>query len=73
MTVNHRYVRTTTPAAFDALVEELRAGRRDAEVPPHGTLVRVRRSVGLSVGDDELAAERAGAAAARARRAEAAG
>ena len=59
--MNHRYVRTTTPDAFDALVDDLRAGRRDAEVPPHGTLVRVRRSVGLSVGDDELAAERAAA------------
>jgi NADH-quinone oxidoreductase subunit E len=71
--VNHRYVRTTTPGAFDALVEDLRAGRRDAEVPPHGTLVRVRRSVGLTIPDDELAAERAAAAAARDQRAEAAG
>ncbi len=27
--VNHRYVRTTTPEAFDALVGELRDGKRD--------------------------------------------
>ncbi|HEV2427754.1 MAG TPA: NAD(P)H-dependent oxidoreductase subunit E [Acidimicrobiales bacterium] len=71
--VNHRYVRTTTPAAFDALVDDLRGGRRDAEVPPHGTLVRVRRSVGLTISDTELAAERAEAAAARAARVEAVG
>ena len=45
--VNHRYVRTTTPDALDALVSDLRNGRRDDEIPPHGTLIRVRRNGGL--------------------------
>jgi NADH-quinone oxidoreductase subunit E len=63
--VNHRYVRTTTPGAFDELVGDLRAGRRDAEIPPHGTLIRVRRAGGLHVDADHVAAERAAALAAR--------
>jgi len=60
--VNHRFVRTTTPEAFDRLVEELRAGGRGEEIPPHGTLVRVRRSGGLRVEPAEIARERAEAA-----------
>lgn len=63
--VNHRYMRTTTPEAFDAMIDELRAGRLDAEVPSHGTLIRVRRNGGLRVSRDELAAERASARVAR--------
>ena len=57
--VNHRYVRTTTPETFDAVVQELRAGRLDHEVPAHGTLIRVRRSGGLHAPRAEVAAERA--------------
>jgi NADH-quinone oxidoreductase subunit E len=57
--VNHRYVRTTTPEAFDSLVAELRAGGRSDEIPPHGTLVRVRRQGGLRVSDEQLSRERA--------------
>jgi NADH-quinone oxidoreductase E subunit len=45
--VNHRYVGAQSPASFDALVTELREGGRAEEIPPHGTLVRVRRTVGL--------------------------
>ncbi len=67
--VNHRYVRTTTPETFDALVDDLRNGRLDHDVPPHGTLIRIRRSGGLRVERDELAAERAEARAAREARA----
>ena len=52
-------MRTTTPEAFDALVADLRAGKREDEVPSHGTLVRVRRSVGLAASRDEVAAQRA--------------
>lgn len=68
--VNHRYVRTTTPEAFDDLVSDLRAGRRDGEIPSHGTLIRVKRQGGLRVSEEEVAAERAAARAARAARAE---
>ena len=66
--VNHRYVRTTTPEAFDGLVADLRAGRLDHDVPPHGTLIRVRRSGGLRVDAAEIAAERQSAREARAAR-----
>jgi NADH-quinone oxidoreductase E subunit len=68
--VNHRYVRTTTPEALDALVAELRAGKRDDEIPPHGTLIRVRRSGGLRATRAQVAAERAAAQTAREARAQ---
>jgi NADH-quinone oxidoreductase E subunit len=55
--VNHRYVRTTTHDAFDALVADLRAGREN-DIPPHGTLVRVKRNGGLRAPKDQVAAER---------------
>jgi hypothetical protein len=67
--VNHRYVGAQTPATFDALLDDLRAGRLDETVPPHGTLVRVRRSVGLQADRAAIAAERAKEAASKASRA----
>jgi NADH-quinone oxidoreductase E subunit len=57
--VNHRYVRTTTPEAFDGLVAELREGGRASEIPSHGTLVRTRRDLALAVNPDDIAKERA--------------
>jgi NADH-quinone oxidoreductase subunit E len=30
---------------FDQLVEDLRTGRLDGEIPPHGTLAKVRQSI----------------------------
>ena len=66
--VNHRFVRTTTPEAFDELVGDLRAGRRGDEIPPHGTLIRVRRSTGLRAPSEQVATERASEAQARAAR-----
>jgi NADH-quinone oxidoreductase subunit E len=71
--VNHRYVGAQTPESFDTLVEDLRAGRLSDTVPTHGTLVRVRRSVGLVADRDAIVAERATAAEARAARAAADG
>jgi NADH-quinone oxidoreductase E subunit len=70
--VNHRYVRTTTPETFDAMVGDLREGRLEHDVPSHGTLIRVKRQGGLRVSKDDIAAERAEALAARTTRAEAA-
>ena len=67
--VNHRYVRTTTPETFDALVSDLRAGKREDEIPPHGTLIRVRRSGGLRAPRQQVAAERDAAQKAREARA----
>ncbi len=66
--VNHRYVGAQTPETFDALLDDLRAGRLDETVPPHGTLVRVRRSVGLQADRAAIATERAKEAEAKAAR-----
>ncbi|HEX7134191.1 MAG TPA: NAD(P)H-dependent oxidoreductase subunit E, partial [Iamia sp.] len=38
--VNYRYHYNVTPDAADALLEDLRAGRRATEIPKHGTLAR---------------------------------
>jgi len=70
--VNHRYVGAQTPESFDALVAELRAGSLAETVPPHGTLIRVPRSVGLMAGREQVATERATMAEAQAARAAAA-
>jgi NADH-quinone oxidoreductase subunit E len=66
--VNHRFVRTTSPEAFDELVADLRAGRRGDEIPKHGTLIRVRRNGGLRVPHSQLVAERAVAQTSREQR-----
>ena len=71
--VNHRYVGAQTPDSFDHLVADLREGRLSETVPPHGTLVRVRRNVGLQADRDEVAAERSRMAESKASRAAAGG
>ncbi len=71
--VNHRFFGNLSPASFDTLVEDLRAGRLDGEVPPHGTLVRVRRQGGLRVDPETVTTERRQMAEAIASRAEASG
>jgi NADH-quinone oxidoreductase subunit E len=43
--VNYRYRHQVTPDQLDALLDDLAAGRLDAEVPPHGTLARVRQRI----------------------------
>ena len=43
--VNYRYFHRITHAGFDTLVDDLRAGRRDDEIPHHGTTTRVRQTV----------------------------
>ncbi|MGA2474953.1 MAG: NADH-quinone oxidoreductase subunit NuoE [Acidimicrobiales bacterium] len=70
--VNHRYVGAQTPESFDALLGDLRSGALSGTVPPHGTLVRVRRSVGLVADRAAIVAERAKASEAQAARAAAA-
>ena len=70
--VNHRYVGAQTPQTFDALLDDLRGGRLSETVPPHGTLVRVRRSVGLQADRAAVASERAAMAEAQVSRAAAA-
>lgn len=55
--VNHRFVGVLDAAGFDELLEDLRAGRRSDEIPRHGVLCRVERSVGLP-GNEPGAGER---------------
>jgi NADH-quinone oxidoreductase E subunit len=50
LTVNWRFFGDVTDESFDELVDDLGAGRLSETVPPHGTLSRVRRTVGLQAG-----------------------
>lgn len=43
--VNYRYFHKITTDEFDALIDDLRAGKRKDEIPPHGTLARVRQHI----------------------------
>ena len=43
--VNYRYFHRITTDEFDGLVDDLAAGRRADEIPPHGTLARVRQHI----------------------------
>jgi NADH-quinone oxidoreductase subunit E len=70
--VNHRYVGGQTADSFDQLLVDLRRGALADTIPLHGTLVRVRRSVGLVVEPQAVATERAAMDEAQKRRAEAA-
>jgi NADH-quinone oxidoreductase subunit E len=70
--VNHRFFGDVTAERFDKLIEDLRGGRLDDEVPHHGTLCRVRRDGGLRVDDDTIRGEREATAAAMAERAQSA-
>src|SRR3954465_12674022 len=53
LAVNWRFFGKVSNEGFDHLVDELAAGRLAEEIPPHGTLCRVRRSVGLVAGAPE--------------------
>ena len=46
--MNWRFFGSVSSDTFDQLVDDLRTGRLADEVPPHGTLCRVRRNVGLT-------------------------
>lgn len=43
--VNYRHRYRVTPEAFDALIDDLRDGRLADEIPPHGTVARVRQHI----------------------------
>ncbi len=45
MQVNYRHCHRMTTESFDQLIDDLRAGRREADIPPHGTLARVRQQI----------------------------
>jgi NADH-quinone oxidoreductase subunit E len=42
--INYRYFHKITTDEFDRVVDDLRAGRRD-DIPPHGTLAKVRQHI----------------------------
>jgi NADH-quinone oxidoreductase subunit E len=50
LTVNWRFFGNVGNDDFDRLVDDLASGRLADDVPPHGTLCRVRRRVGLTAG-----------------------
>ena len=43
--VNYRHRYRVTPADLDRLIDDLSRGRLDGEVPPHGTVARVRQHI----------------------------
>ncbi|MDX2378513.1 MAG: NAD(P)H-dependent oxidoreductase subunit E [Acidimicrobiia bacterium] len=43
--VNYRHRYRVTAESFDVLIDDLRAGRLDGEIPPHGTLGRNRQQI----------------------------
>lgn len=55
--VNYRYRYQVTPANFDQLIDDLRSGRADDEIPPFGTLSRVRQRTGESWSNDGIEAQ----------------
>jgi len=55
LTVNWRFFGDVTNESFDSLVDDLAAGVLAESVPPHGTLSRVRRTVGLLAGATSVA------------------
>lgn len=45
MQVNYRHCHRMTTEKFDQLIDDLRAGRLDGDIPQHGTLARVRQQI----------------------------
>jgi NADH-quinone oxidoreductase subunit E len=43
--VNYRYFHKISNDEFDGVIDDLRAGRRTEEIPPHGTLARIRQHI----------------------------
>ena len=43
--VNYRHCHRMTTEKFDRLIDDLRSGRRDDEIPAHGTLARIRQQI----------------------------
>ena len=56
--VNYRYRYRVTPSDLETLLDELQDARLDGEIPPHGTVARIRqhipsdRAVGVFAPDD---------------------
>jgi len=57
LAVNWRFFGNLTPDGFDSLVGDLRSGALAGDVPPHGTLNRVRRDLTAWAGGEPAARE----------------
>jgi NADH-quinone oxidoreductase subunit E len=56
--VNHRFFGPLSEEEFDRLIEDLKSEKLSDEVPTHGTLLRFKRKLPLTVQPNEIAAER---------------
>ena len=56
--VNYRYRYRVTPDQLDQLIDDLRSGRLDSEIPPHGTVAKVRQHIPADRGVGAVAPDR---------------
>ena len=61
--VNYRHAFRVTNADLDRLIDDLRAGTLDGEIPAHGTLARVRQSIPADKAAGVVTPEQVGAPA----------
>ncbi len=61
--VNYRHKYRITPDELDTLIDDLRTGKLDGEIPPHGTLARVRQHIPADRAAGVVAPEQTGAPA----------
>ena len=54
---NYRFRYRMTPQALDTFIDDLVAGRLDGEIPPHGTVARVRQHIPADRGVGAVAPE----------------
>ncbi len=55
--VNYRYRLRVTTQHFDALIDDLTAGKLSGEIPPHGVLAKVRQYISANRGVGAVAPE----------------
>jgi NADH-quinone oxidoreductase subunit E len=60
--VNYRYRYRVTADGLDQLIDDLQSGMLAEEIPPHGTVARVRQHIPVNVGVGAVAPEAATAA-----------
>jgi NADH-quinone oxidoreductase subunit E len=61
--VNYRHRFRVTPGDLDRLIDDLRAGRLESEIPAHGTLARVRQQIPADRAAGPVTPEQVGAPA----------
>jgi NADH-quinone oxidoreductase subunit E len=61
--VNYRHAFRVTPADLDTMIDDLRSGKLDSEIPAHGTLARVRQQIPADKAAGVVTPEQVGAPA----------